>query len=76
MLVLFPAITSVSYRSSTVPINTSHIVKAEITKYRTKSEIAENLEVYLEMIRLIPTGIIRIKNKTTPKLIKSEIKTS
>ena len=34
------------------------------------------LEVYLDIIRLIPTGIIRIKNKSKPRLIKSEIKTS
>ena len=34
------------------------------------------LEVYLDIIRLMPTGIIRIKNKSTPRLIKSEIKTS
>ena len=33
-------------------------------------------EVYLDIIRLMPTGIIRIKNKRKPRLIKSEIKTS
>ena len=52
------------------------MVRAEIIKYRAKSDIADNLEVYLEMIRLRPTGIIRIKNKIAPKLMKSESKTS
>ena len=33
-------------------------------------------EVYLDIIRLMPTGIIRIKNKSKPRLIKSESKTS
>ena len=45
-------------------------------KYRAKSDIADNLEVYLDTIRLRPTGIIRIKNKIAPKLMKSESKTS
>ena len=52
------------------------MVRAEIIKYRAKSDIAGNLELYLEMIRLRPTGIIRIKNKIAPKLMKSESKTS
>ena len=50
-------------------------MRAEITKYLAKSDIAGNLEVYLEMIKLRPTGIIRIKNKIVPKLMKSESKT-
>ena len=61
MLVLFPAITSVSQPAQQFP-KTSHIVRAEITKVSKKIDIAGNLSISRDD-QTRPTGIIRIKNK-------------